>query len=110
MLKKVQLKDVSQVRAGDKGDSVNIALFAPSQEVYDVFLREVTSEKVKEHFGSFIKGEVIRYEAPNILALNFLCKEALNGGGSSSLRIDALGKTYGSNLQRMYINVEENII
>lgn len=109
-MEKIQLKDLTQVRAGDKGNSVNIALFAPNREIYNVFLREVTTEKVKKHFGSFIKGEVIRYEAPNILALNFLCKDALDGGGSSSLRIDALGKTYGSNLQRMEIEIEKELL
>lgn len=106
-MKSVQLKEISQVRSGDKGNAVNIALFAPNEAIYHSFLREVTKEKVKEHFAGFVEGDVIRYEVPNIYALNFLCKEALNGGGSSSLRLDGLGKTFSSNLQRMYIDVEE---
>ncbi|PWA12798.1 hypothetical protein DCC39_03890 [Pueribacillus theae] len=109
-MRKVQLSELSQARSGDKGNSVNVALFAPNEEIYNVFKREVTAEKVKEHFAEFVEGDVIRYEAPNLLALNFLCKEALNGGGSSSLRVDGLGKTFSSNLQRMYIEVEEELL
>ncbi|GAX90335.1 AtuA-related protein [Effusibacillus lacus] len=101
----VQLRDISQVRAGDKGNTVNIALFAPSDELYRIFLREVTPEKVKAHFRGWIEGEVIRYEVPNLMALNFVCRRALNGGGSSSIRMDNLGKCFGTNLQRMMIEV-----
>jgi hypothetical protein len=109
MATKLQLRELSQARSGDKGNDVNIALFAPNNQVYQLFLREVTPERVKKHFQGLVEGEVIRYEVPNILALNFLCKEALNGGGSASIRMDNLGKTFSSNLQRMYIEVDENI-
>ena len=105
----LQLKELSQARSGDKGNDVNIALFAPNDQVYQLFLREVTPERVKKHFQGLVEGEVIRYEVPNILALNFLCKEALNGGGSASIRMDNLGKTFSSNLQRMYIEVDDTI-
>ena len=106
----VQLRKISQVRSGDKGNTVNIALFAPNEALYQVFLREVTPEKVKRHFRGLIKGEVIRYEVPNLLALNFVCKEALNGGGSSSIHVDNLGKCFSSNLQRMVIEVEDELL
>lgn len=109
-MKTVQLRELSQARSGDKGNDVNVALFAPNQSIYNAFLREVTAEKVKKHFTGLVEGEVIRYEAPNILALNFLCKDALGGGGSSSLRVDTLGKTFSSNLQRMYIEVERELL
>lgn len=102
-MKKIQLREVALARSGDKGNTVNVALFAPNKKWYDMFIREVTAEKVKEHFSGLVKGEVIRYEVPNILALNFVCTEALDGGGASSLRMDSLGKTFSSNLLRMYI-------
>ncbi len=107
---RVQLRHISQVRSGDKGNTVNIALFAPNEALYRVFLREVTPERVKEHFRGLIEGDVIRYEVPNILALNFVCKEALNGGGSASIRVDNLGKCFSSNLQRMVIEVEDELL
>lgn len=106
----IQLREVAQARSGDKGNTVNIALFAPDKEWYDVFLREVTAEKVKKHFAGLVEGEVTRYEVPNILALNFVCTEALGGGGASSLRLDSLGKTYSSNLLRMHIARDEEMI
>lgn len=110
MMAQVQLRRLSQVRSGDKGNTVNVALFAPNEAVYQVFLREVTPERVKQHFRDWIEGEVLRYEIPNLLALNFVCHQALNGGGSSSIRMDNLGKCFGSNLQRMVIEVEEDLL
>ncbi|MCF8563249.1 hypothetical protein LLE49_00630 [Alicyclobacillus tolerans] len=104
---KVQLREISQTRAGDKGNTVNVALFAPTRKLYQAFLREVTSPRVKEHFRGLVEGDVIRYEVPNLLALNFVLQGALNGGGSLSIRMDNLGKCFGSNLQRMYIEVED---
>jgi hypothetical protein len=61
---------------------------------------------VKAHFGDLVKGEVIRYELPNLAALNFLLHEALGGGGTLSLRVDAQGKTFGAALLRMEIEVD----
>ena len=107
---RVQLKDVAQARSGDKGNSSDISLFAPNQEVYEVFKREVTAERVKEFFAGIVKGEVYRYEVPNVLALKFLCKEALGGGAPASLRLDNLGKCFGSNLLRMEIEIDQKVI
>ncbi|MHB1626765.1 MAG: AtuA-related protein [Bacilli bacterium] len=106
----VQLRGISQTRAGDKGNTVNIALFAPTREMYRVFLREVTAERVKAHFQGMVEGTVTRYEVPNLLALNFVCRRALNGGGSVSIRMDTLGKCFGSNLQRMFIAVPDDVL
>lgn len=107
---KVQLKDVAQARSGDKGNSSDISLFAPSQELYEVFKREVTAERVKEFFTGLVEGEVHRYEVPNVLALKFLCTEALGGGAPSSLRLDNLGKCFGSNLLRMEVEIDQKIL
>ncbi|KIL37341.1 beta-lactamase [Cohnella kolymensis] len=102
---RVQLRHIAQARSGDKGNTVNIALFAPTTEIYDVFLKEVTAERVKEHFTGMVEGEVTRYLVPNLKAMNFVCRGALGGGGSRTLRVDNLGKCYGSNLMRMEIEL-----
>ena len=102
---KKQLVELAHARSGDKGDIANIALFAPNQTTYDLFVREVTSERVREHFDGIVTGKVERYEVPNILALNFVLHGALNGGASRSLRSDALGKSLSSALLRMEIEV-----
>lgn len=104
---KVCLKDIAHSRSGDKGNSVNIGLFAQSEEAYEAISIQVTPEKVKEHFGELIEGDVIRYDVPNVQAFNFVCYSALNGGGSSSMRLDNLGKCFGANLLRMEIDMNK---
>ena len=64
---------------------------------------ELTTERVKQHFAGICKGEVVRYELPNLLALNFILHDSLGGGGSASLITDAQGKTHGLALLRMEI-------
>jgi hypothetical protein len=74
---------------------------------YPLLVREVTAERVKAWFGERVNGEVVRYELPNLGALNFLMHGALDGGGTLSLRIDAQGKTLSASLLRMEIDVAE---
>jgi len=74
---------------------------------YPLLVREVTAERVKEHFGDMVKGEVERFELPNLNALNFLLHGSLGGGGTLSLMTDAQGKTFSTALLRMYIDVDE---
>ena len=109
-MSKILLKDVAQARSGDKGNTVNIGLFASNEELYKLFEQQVTAEKVKAHFQGLVEGEVIRYEVPTIHAFNFILKGALNGGGSRSIRIDSLGKCFGANLLRMEIEVPEDML
>ena len=78
-----------------------------TQRHYPVLVREVTPERVKAHFGDMVKGEVERFELPNLGALNFLLHEALGGGGTLSLRIDAQGKTMSAALLRMEVEIDE---
>ena len=110
MTAKVRLADIAQARSGDKGDLANVALFAPSDGIYEVLKREVTSERVRELFGRFVRGRVERFEVPNVRALNFVLHQALDGGAARSLRSDPLGKSYGSLLLRLEIDVEDALI
>jgi hypothetical protein len=103
----VQLRDVAQARSGDKGDLSNVAVFAPTDALYAAFLRELTPERVRRHFGRFVRGHVDRYEVPNVRALNFVLHQALDGGAARSLRSDPLGKSYGSLILRMSIEVSD---
>ena len=102
---KIQLSQIAHARSGDKGDVSNIGLIAYKEEDYPVLVREVTAERVKAHFKEFVKGKVERFELPNLQALNFVMHEALDGGGTISLRTDAQGKTLGAALLRMEIEV-----
>ena len=106
---RLRLHDLCGYRAGDKGDVADIALFADDQATYDVVVREVTAARVREHFGTMVSGDVSRYEVPNVLALNFVLRGALGGGGPRSLRSDALGKTLGGALVRLEIDVPDEL-
>ena len=106
---RLRLHEVCGYRSGDKGDISNVALFADDRDVYDVIVAEVTAPRVKEHFGAMVTGEVLRYEAENVLALNFVLLGALAGGGPRSLRSDSLGKTLGGALVRLEIEVPEHL-
>jgi len=103
---KAPLSTIAHTRSGDKGDTSNIGVIAWREEDYPILVREVTPERVKSFFGDLVKGKVERYELPNLGALNFLLHEALGGGGTVSLRVDAQGKTLGAALLRMEIEVD----
>ena len=62
----IYLKDIAHGRSGDKGDTSNICIFARNPEDYELIKREVTVERVKEHFGDMVKGEIIRYEVKSL--------------------------------------------
>lgn len=105
---KVLLLKLAHARSGDKGDTANVGLIALEQEYYPILVREVTADRVKEHFGPMVKGDVERFELPNLGALNFLLHGALGGGGTLSLMTDAQGKTFSTALLRMFIDVPDN--
>jgi len=103
---KKPLGTIAHTRSGDKGDTSNIGVIALKPEDYGVILREVTPERVKEFFGEMVKGKIERFELPNLGAVNLLLHEALGGGGTVSLRVDAQGKTYGAALLRMEVEID----
>ena len=105
---RIQLAKIAHARSGDKGDTANVGLIALRDEVYPLLVREVTAARVKEHFRGICKGDVERFELPNLGALNFLLHESLGGGGTLSLMTDAQGKTFSTALLRLEIDVPEN--
>jgi hypothetical protein len=104
----IQLTKLAHARSGDKGDTANVGLIALQDDFYPLLVREVTAERVKEHFRGICKGEVERFELPNLGALNFLLHESLGGGGTLSLMTDAQGKTFSTALLRMKIDVADD--
>ncbi|HUI31792.1 MAG TPA: hypothetical protein VLX91_16405 [Candidatus Acidoferrales bacterium] len=107
-MKRVQLLKLAHARSGDKGDASNIGLIARRPEYYPILKEKVTAEVVRRHFAGICKGEVDRFELPNLHALNFLLHEALGGGGTVSLRNDAQGKTLSTALLRLEIEVPDD--
>jgi hypothetical protein len=101
---KRKLIELAHGRSGDKGDTANIGIIARKPENYPILVREVTAERVKEHFKGVCQGEVERFELPNLGALNFLLHQSLDGGGTLSLKADPQGKTYSTALLRLEID------
>ena len=99
----MKLLEIAHSRTGDKGNISNISLIAYNEENYSLLVEKVTAEKVKEYFKDIVKGEVIRYELPNLGALNFLMDKALGGGVTRSLSLDKHGKSLSSALLEMEI-------
>ena len=101
---KRKLADIAHARSGDKGDGSNVGIYAKTQADYELIKKLLTPARVKQNFHAICKGEVIRYEMPNLLALNFILRDSLGGGGSESLKTDAQGKTHGVALLEMEID------
>ncbi len=103
-----QLRQLAHARSGDKGDTANIGVIALHPELYPVLVRELTVARVARHFRG-MAGRVERFELPNLNALNFLLHEALDGGGTLSLRTDAQGKVYSTAILRMELRIPADL-
>lgn len=99
----VKLGELAHARSGDKGDVLNISLIPYDEKDYEILKERVTVDKVKQHFGELVKGEVNRYEVDGIKAFNFVLHGALDGGVTRSLRLDRHGKTLSFHLLDMDI-------
>jgi len=107
-MKHIQLRQIAHARSGDKGDSSNVGLIANTDTAYRIIQQQVTPERVKQHFKSIVKGDVVRYEMSNLRCLNFILHDSLGGGGSESLKNDAQGKTHGQAMLLMEIDVPDD--
>lgn len=106
---KIPLSRIAYARSGDKGDGSNVGVVAYNAEIYKVLQSQLTTDRVKQHFKEICFGDVDRYEAPNLLALNFILHDSLGGGGSESLKTDAQGKTHGLGILFMEIEVPDDL-
>lgn len=105
----VKLVELAHARSGDKGDVVNIGVIAYEPEHYPLLAEALSAGRVREHFGDLVEGKVVRYELPNLHALNFVLHRALGGGGTVSLMMDAQGKVFSTALLRMEVEVPDEI-
>lgn len=102
---KRKLHEIAHSRAGDKGDTLTLSLIPFREEDYGLLCEKVTAEKVKAYLSHIVKGDVMRYELPNITSLLFVCHQALSGGVTVSLALDAHGKTLSYALLEMEIDI-----
>lgn len=99
----MKLWEVAHSRTGDKGNISNLSLIVYNMEDYQRVKDVITAEAVKEHFKDIVKGEVVRYELPQLGALNYVMYDALGGGVTRSLSLDKHGKSLSSYLLDMDI-------
>ena len=104
-LREVPLIRLAWARSGDKGDIANIGVIARAPALLPLLRAQLTEGAVAAFLAHLVKGRVTRYEVPGIHAFNFVCEQALDGGGMSSLRNDPLGKGMGQILLAMPIQV-----
>jgi len=109
-MQKVRLIDIAHGRSGDKGNASNVGIITRHPDIYPFLKEKLTVEIVKNHMQHVCKGEVERFELPNIGALNFLLHDSLGGGGTVSMKLDAQGKTHAMLLLKMEIEVPADLI
>lgn len=107
---KIHLREIAYARSGDKGRDANIGLAAYTPYGYLFLLESLTAEKVQEFFKALGVEKTVRYELPNLYAMNFVLKGALGEGGSRSLRIDAQGKALGQALLELELLIPEDVL
>lgn len=108
--RRVPLWALACARSGDKGDNVNIGVIARHRAIVPVLRQQLTSAKVKDHFGNLVVGAAERFELPAMGAFNFLLHGALGGGGTSSLRNDPQGKTFAQMLLDIELDVPAALV
>lgn len=106
----MKLHDIAHSRTGDKGNTSNISLIAYDPAHYPLLKKYVTAERVKEFFSDIVQGDVVRYELPNIGALNFVMFQALGGGVTRTLALDIHGKSLSSALMDIEIPDNSNML
>lgn len=88
------VRDIAHARAGDKGNTSNVNVWAYDPADFELLKRTLTAERIKQAFPNLIRGMVTRYELPQLCGLNFVMQDALEGGVNSSLNLDSHGKSW----------------
>jgi len=97
----MQLVEIAYARSGDKGDVSNIGVIAKTPADFERIGRSLTPERIRAHFGDWVLGEVTVYPMANIHSYNVVCRRALGGGATSTVRSDQTGKAMSTALLRL---------
>ena len=106
----VPLIRLAWARSGDKGDTSNIGVIARHPELLPLLRAQLTEARVAAWLAHLVQGRVTRHEVPGIHAFNFVCEQALGGGGMASLRNDPLGKGIGQILLALPVRVSPALL
>lgn len=100
-----RLHDIAHARAGDKGETTNIAVFPYDPSDYDALCEQLTAERVADYFRYLGLTDVQRYEVPTLKGLNFVLHGTRKGGVSAALELDSHGKSLSFVLLAMEIDI-----
>lgn len=91
-----KLRELAHARAGDKGNTSDISVFAYNEESYEVIQEQLTADRLEAELAAIANGPVTRYDLPGLNGFNFVIENALDGGVTTSLRMDSHGKSLSS--------------
>lgn len=100
----MKLRELAHGRTGDKGNTLNVSVICVDAKHYAHLRNVLTPERVRAHLADVVKGDVIRYELPLLSAFNFVLGDALGGGVTRSLALDAHGKSMSTALLDIDVN------
>ncbi|EKP95267.1 AtuA-related protein [Thermaerobacter subterraneus] len=107
---RVALRGYCQVRSGDKGDTLDLTVFAPNDGFYRALEEQLTPAAVLEHFRGLARGPAEVYPLPRVRGIKIVLRNALGGGGPASLRLDAQGKSLAAAMLRMTVEVPDEVL
>jgi hypothetical protein len=88
------VRDIAHARAGDKGNTSNVSVWAHDPADFDLLKRVLTADRIKRAFPDLVRGKVERYVIEHLGGLNFVMHDALEGGVNRSLNLDSHGKSW----------------
>ena len=97
------LRDIAHTRTGDKGNRSTLSVIAYDPKDFALLEKALTPERVRQHYAGIVHGPVERYSLPQLGALNFVMHNALGGGVTRSLALDAHGKCLSAKLLSLVI-------
>jgi hypothetical protein len=89
----MKLQHIAIARSGDKGNRATLSVIARDPAHYPLLQRLLTVERVQAHYRGIVRGTVQRHLLPQLGAVHFVLHDALGGGVTRSLALDAHGKT-----------------
>lgn len=110
MSRSVQLHELAHARAGDKGNTSSISVWAYDPGDYLLIKEQLTTERIKQAFPRLIQGDVVRYELDHLQGLNFVLHDALEGGVNTSLGLDSHGKSWSYLILSLSIDIPDNLV
>jgi hypothetical protein len=90
----MKLRDIAIARSGDKGNRATLSVIARHPAAHFALMERVlTTACVHAVYHGVVHGHIERYVLAHLGAVHFVMDQALAGGVTRSLALDAHGKT-----------------